>query len=186
MREAGELLRSVGEADDRMLISRRLLDVAHRLDQLRLQATDMAAEPVSDEPPGEPVPIESLAYDSDAAVGSDDGIVPIESLAPDAAPTEQRTGLELTFTTFHRLLREQSTVSPSLNGLLRRGAPPTPAEEPAVPIDTLCYRGQAALERAVVVRERIAAELRRQPSLESLQPLLQELLDLVPLALAET
>ena len=35
LREAGELLRAVGESDDRMLISRRLLDVAHRLDGLR-------------------------------------------------------------------------------------------------------------------------------------------------------
>jgi hypothetical protein len=59
-------------------------------------------------------------------------------------------------------------------------------QETAVAIETLCYRGQAALERAVVVRHQITAELTRTSSLESLQPLLQELLDLVPLALAKT
>jgi hypothetical protein len=36
------------------------------------------------------------------------------------------------------------------------------------------------------VRHQLAAELNRDASLESLQPLLQELLDLVPLALADT
>jgi len=79
--------------------------------------------------------------------------------------------------------------------VLLRGAVPAPSavppmvpapEEPAVGIDTLCYRGHAALERALTVRHQIAAELNRDTSLESLQPLLQELLDLVPLALADT
>jgi hypothetical protein len=55
-----------------------------------------------------------------------------------------------------------------------------------VAIDTLCYRGQAALERANTVRHRIAAELTGDASIESLQPLLQELLDLVPLALEQS
>jgi hypothetical protein len=61
----------------------------------------------------------------------------------------------------------------------------TPPEEPAVAIDTLCYRGNAALQRALAVRHQIAAELTGDASLESLQPLLQELLDLVPLALVD-
>jgi hypothetical protein len=59
-------------------------------------------------------------------------------------------------------------------------------EEPAVAIGSLCYRGQAALERANVVRHQIQAQLTGNANLESLQPLLQELLDLVPLALAES
>src|SRR5919107_6408620 len=69
LREAGQLLRAVVESDDRMLISRRLLDVAHRVDTLRAEA----------ESSEQPVPIESLTYDS----GEDTGIVSIESLAPD-------------------------------------------------------------------------------------------------------
>jgi hypothetical protein len=52
-----------------------------------------------------------------------------------------------------------------------------------VDIETLCYRGHAALERAATVRAEIAASLQRQPGLSTVEPLLLELLDLVPLAL---
>ena len=96
-------------------------------------------------------------------------------------------------------MRERRPSTPSLAALIGQTAaspvtvsastktPATPIpEEPAVAIDTLCYRGHAALERAVVVRHQLAAELKRDASLESLQPLLQELLDLVPLALVDT
>ena len=34
LRDAGELLRSIVDADDRMQVSRRILDVAHRVDEL--------------------------------------------------------------------------------------------------------------------------------------------------------
>jgi hypothetical protein len=121
------------------------------------------------------VPIESLGFDSE--------IVPVESLAPDGPAPEEAGGLELSFKAFGRLVRGRGTTTPSLEVLLGRPAAP---EEPAVAIDTLCYRGHAALERALTVRHQIAAELNRDTSLESLQPLLQELLDLVPLALADT
>jgi hypothetical protein len=194
LREAGALLRAVGEADDRMLISRRLLDVAHRVDGLR----------ASTEPPEEPVPIQSLGYESGADV------VPIESLAPDEAvaaePAESRvpaTGLETSFRTLDKLVRERAPTSAALDALLGSVTPspvtlpasardsvtpppPTDTEEPAVSIGALCYRGHAALERANTVRHQIAAQLTGDASLESLQPLLQELLDLVPLALAES
>jgi hypothetical protein len=167
LREAGQLLRAVVESDDRMLISRRLLDVAHRLDGLRSETE--SSEPV--------VPIESLGYESDS------DIVPIESLAPPAP--DQPSGLETSFRTFERLVREHAPTTTSLAGLLGRPAT-AETEEPAVAIGTLCYHGQAALERANIVRHQIAAKLNREATLESLQPLLQELLDLVPLALAES
>jgi chemotaxis protein histidine kinase CheA len=186
LREAGALLRAVGESDDRMLISRRLLDVAHRMDGLR----------ASTEPPEEAVPIESLGYESEADV------VPIDSLAPEAAvfaaPVESKAparGLESSFRTLEKLIRERAPTTAALNSLLGRAAPapaPTPAiaaseaEEPAVAIGTLCYSGYAALERANAVRHQLADQLTGNASLESLQPLLQELLDLVPLALAES
>ena len=126
------------------------------------------------------MPIEQLGYDHDA------DIVPIESLAPDSE--EPPTALELSFRTFHRLLREQPPAEPSLDRLLSRTpvARPVVADEPAVEIDVLCYRGHAALERAVAVRHQISAELTKDATLESLQPLLQELLDLVPLALGDS
>jgi hypothetical protein len=175
LREAGELLRGIGEADDRMLISRRLLDVAHRVDRLRDETATHESPTAPDEPPGEPVPIESLGFDSD--------IVPIESLAPDGPVPEEAGGLELSFKAFGRLVRERGAATPSLEVLLGRSV--TAPEEAAVAIDTLCYRGHAALQRALAVRHQIAAELTGDASLESLQPLLQELLDLVPLALAD-
>jgi hypothetical protein len=86
-----------------------------------------------------------------------------------------------------RLEREQPRAAPSLQGLLGAAAPSPapPAETEAVDIQALCYRGRAALERAAAVRGEIAAALDRRVELGSLQPLIRELLDLVPLALAE-
>jgi hypothetical protein len=55
----------------------------------------------------------------------------------------------------------------------------------AVAIESLCYRGRAALERAAAVRQTLAAELAAEAELAAIRPLLQELLDLVPLALDE-
>jgi len=168
LREAGELLRAVGEADDRMLISRRLLDVAHRLDELR--AGEAPAE--GDLPI---VPIESLGYD-------EADVVSIHSLAPDpAVEAGPPPGIEASFRTFDLLIRQRGPAASSLEALLLR----EPDAE-TVAIGTLIYRGQAALKRAVTVRHQIAAELTRDASLESLQPLLQELLDLVPLALEQS
>jgi hypothetical protein len=166
LREAGQLLRAVVESDDRMLISRRLLDVAHRLDGLRAEAQSA----------DQPVPIESLAYDPEGEV------VPIESLAPDGE--RESGGLEISYRTLERLVQERAPTSGSLADLLGASSSPG-AEEAAVAIATLCYTGQAALQRANVVRGQIAAELERDATLASLQPLVQELLDLVPLALVE-
>ena len=168
LKEAGELLRAVGEADDRMLTSRRLLDVAHALDGLGKAGTADSGEPAI-------VPIESLGYDQEAE------IVPIRSLAPEEEPAEAEApgGIEASFRTFDLLIRQGGSATPSLENLLEK-------DREAVAIDTLIYRGQAALERAVTVRHQIAAEMTRNASLESLQPLLQELLDLVPLALDQS
>jgi hypothetical protein len=186
LREAGELLRAVADADDRMLISRRILDAAYRLDGLRLaEATPPihVAAPAAHAAPEPPiVPIASLLYDTPpAAVAAELPIVPIESLGYDRADEvvaieslAPEGGLEASFRTYDRLRRE-------------RGPVPTRAEETVtVEIGVLCYTGRAALERAVAVRQQLAAELSRDGGLESIKPLLQELLDLVPLALAES
>jgi hypothetical protein len=198
LREAGELLRAVVERDDRMLISRRLLDVAHRLDGLRSAEPSAAAEapivPIDalgyETEPGV-VPIDSLAPDRTVPIESlaPDQAVPIESLAPDqSTEPEAAPGIEASFRTFDLLIRQGGQAAPSLAGLMGQAArPPARSEEPEpVAIGSLVYRGQAALERAVTVRHQIAAELSRQASLDSLQPLLQELLDLVPLALEKS
>jgi hypothetical protein len=205
LREAGELLRSVVETDDRMLVSRRLLDVAHRLDGLR-NTVKSSPEAQTQEPPRHQevarhqetpiVPIESLTEDE---ITPEDHIVPIESLAEDGATARMPGGLEASFRTFDKLVSGKAPATLSFQQLLSSATTSAvfPATGPAteailqskdieVAIDTLFYRGHAALERAAVVRQQIAAELTRHPTLESLQPLLQELLDLVPLALAES
>jgi hypothetical protein len=207
LREAGELLRAVADADDRMLISRRILDAAYRLDGLRLaESTPVplhvpaAAAPVEtehrvvpidsllyDEP--QIVPIESLAYDPPPAVephaapDAEPEPVPIASLAPSG-------GLESSFHTYDRLRRERGAEPASLEALVGRALAATTPEADhegtvAIEIGTLVYRGRPALERAAAVRQQLADELARNGGLEAIQPLLQELLDLVPLALAE-
>ena len=213
LREAGELLRAVADADDRMLISRRILDVAYRLDGLRIAEQPPAVAPPvvrtqhpTAPPPAPPppdhdadvVPIDSLAYDEEPVSEpvsilslapdeeSEDDVVSIAALAPDAP----QWALEATFRTYDRLRRERAAESPSLNGLLGRAASesvslPVPDVQ-TVEIGVLCYRGRAALERAALVQQQLADELARHGGLEAIRPLLQELLDLVPLALAES
>jgi hypothetical protein len=190
LREAGELLRAVGESDDRMLISRRLLDVAHRLDGLR------AGTAAAGSPEAPIVPIESLGYGPEeeavpiAALAPDEpdrDVVPIQSLAPDEPAEAAAGGIEASFRTFDLLIKQRAAAAPSLDALAH--GPPAVVVAPAQPepaevaIGSLCYSGRAALERAASLRHEINAALTRDASLESLQPMLQELLDLVPLAL---
>jgi hypothetical protein len=180
LKASGELLRSVADAGDRMQVSRRVLDVAHRLDQLRTGAAEpdvTRAEPVD----ADVVPIESLQYDT---IPSDQvEAIPIASLAPDAPSVDPAaSALETSFRTLERLQRERGSAPPSLEALLGRTQP---SVEP-VAIEALCYRGRAALERAATVRQTLASELAATPDLAAIRPLLLELLDLVPLALDES
>ena len=150
-------------------------DTASRIVPIESLLYDVVPSPAESEPPV--VPIESLAYDA----------VPIESLAYDAPAG----GLEGSYSTFDRLRRERVTEPASLEALVGRAlAATTPAAaDPhavTVEIGVLCYSGRAALERANAVRQQLADELARHGGLESIRPLLQELLDLVPLALAES
>ena len=177
LRAAGELLRSVADAGDRMQVSRRILDVAHRLDRARTRperARCRAQRRAGAE--SDVVPIESLAPDTVAAEDSD--VVPIESLAPDPEPGAggqlPRPGAAAAGA---RRPREPST----------RGADrPVRAEAVAVAIESLCYRGRSALSARPPLRGEIAAALAGGSDLAAIRPLLQELLDLVPLALDES
>jgi hypothetical protein len=182
-----------------MLISRRILDAAYRLDGLRLaEASPPPQVPAASRAASEPelpiVPVASLLYDDEPVVSlerrsSDDAgspaesdVVPIESLAPDG-------GLEASFQTYDRLRRERAVPQPSLDALVGRAlaaTSPMAEETVTVEIGALCYRGRPALERAAAIRQQLADELARNGGLASIQPLLQELLDLVPLALAES
>jgi hypothetical protein len=190
LKAAGELLRSVADAGDRMQVSRRILDVAYKLDQMR--AGEEGATGVEPDAPGtaseaDVVPIESLQY-APTTIDEDD-IVPIASLAPDPEPVNAGTdALEASFRTLERLQRERGSPVASLEALF---APHEPvaragAASDTVEIGSLCYRGRPALERAAAVRQSLAAELAGFADLATIRPLLQELLDLVPLALDES
>ncbi|MEO7985334.1 MAG: hypothetical protein ABI766_02290 [Gemmatimonadales bacterium] len=192
LREAGELLRAVADADDRMVISRRILDAAYRLDGLRMGETGVAATPVpmphprpetKPQPEADIVPIDTLLYDEAPVVVAKEQspIVPIESLAPDT-----QGGLERSYRTSDRLRGERVSGTPSLEGLMGRAPAAVTDEIETVEIGVLCYSGRAALVRAAAIRQQLADELERNGGLESIQPLLRELLDLVPLALAES
>jgi hypothetical protein len=125
------------------------------------------------------VPIESLAPDAEPEP------VPIESLAPepeeDVDPIEAHeyepasgySAFEQSFATYHRLRHGGSAPVAAL------------AEPEPVAIESLLYRGRRALERADLVRRELNAALRAEPQLPGVQALLSELLDLVPLALAD-
>lgn len=171
---------------------------------------DLAPAPGAPTPRPPIVPIESLA--PDAALTPEPPIVPIASLAPDAAilpapalppmpverntPLPDRTRLEQALSSYSRLVASNAPAS-LLQALIppavppaRLGPPPTGATtegDPAiVPIDALLYRGPAALARAAEVR----AELERtlgsaSATLPGVEPLVRELLDLVPLALGQ-
>ena len=150
------------------------------MEHLAAHAAPLPPAPVAPEPPI--VPIASLLYDTaGAAVAGELPIVSIESLGYDPADEvvaieslAPEGGLEASFRSYDRLRRE-------------RGPVPARAEETVtVEIGVLCYTGRAALERAVAVRQQLAAEPSRHCGLDSIKPLLQELLDLVPLALAES
>ena len=175
LKAAGELLRSVADAGDRMQVSRRILDVAYTLDQVRSGSVE--AEPVA-APDADVVPIESL-------------LDTVESLAPDPVPAAADGGaLETSFRTLERLQRERGSSPASLQNLPGRSEPAADTlavgVADAVAIDSLCYRGRPALERAAAVRTTLAAELAGVADLAAIRPLLQELLDLVPLALDES
>jgi hypothetical protein len=178
LKAAGELLRSVADAGDRMQVSRRILDVAYKLDQARLgtgESTPGEPAPGAPEPTEtDIVPIESLQFDAPENLEAD--VVPIATLAPDPTASEgDASGLEASFRTLERLQRERGSAPPSLDALV----------EHTVDIESLCYRGRSALERAAAVRGALAAELAGVADLAAIRPLLQELLDLVPLALDE-
>jgi chemotaxis protein histidine kinase CheA len=180
LKAAGELLRSVADAGDRMQVSRRILDVAHRLDQAHSRGA--AAEPAT-APESDVVPIESLEFDAVSHPRSE--VIPIGSLAPDEPFPEEGGALEATFRTLERLQRERGSAPAPLDPFLGGVESAAPAGE-VVAVESLCYRGRAALERAATVRQTLAAELVGVADLAAIRPLLQELLDLVPLALDES
>jgi hypothetical protein len=120
------------------------------------------------------VPIAALAPDP----ADDLDIVPIAALAPDTLVPEDAPGepsrLELAFRHRRALTDASADVPPMLSGLLG---------EPVVDVASLLYLGDGAFSRAETVRAELLAALADPAvSLAQLRPLLEELLDLLPLA----
>jgi hypothetical protein len=118
--------------------------------------------------------------------------VPIESLAPEPLAPEPLAPVEppglirafaRSFSTYHEL-RYPAEAEPALAASVESTAEST-VESAVVPIDSLLYRGRRALERANVVRLELSGALAASLSFGEIQPLVSELIDLVPLALAE-
>ncbi|HRP08881.1 MAG TPA: hypothetical protein PLL69_10380, partial [Gemmatimonadales bacterium] len=125
-------------------------------------------------PDDEIISIDALVPDDDVvaieSLAPDDNVIPIESLAPDAGPGR----LERAYRRRSALRRERGAGAPSLDALLG---------ERTVAIELLLYRGDSALARAEEVRRELTLLLSEPTlSLDRLRPLLDELLDLVPLA----
>jgi Hpt domain len=122
-------------------------------------------------------------------------VVPIESLAP--AEAEPMTAFERSFSTWYRLehAAEPAAPPPSEPASVRSAVEPAPERPPVaappgleldvVPIESLLYGGRRALERADVVRRELSGALARHQAFSDVEPLVSELIDLVPLALAE-
>jgi hypothetical protein len=179
LRDAADHLARAAEARNAVFLAD---DLAGIVTALELEGVAPAAAPPPPAPSPRPaappvdegpiVPIESLAYDEPPVAEP----VPIETLAPDTAVAGGLRPFELSFGTYHRLRVEAA----------RPPARPVALEEPPiVPIDDLLYRGRRALERADVVRLQLSGALRARQSFDQIQPLVSELIDLVPLALAE-
>lgn len=187
LRTAGDLLRSVAEPGDQNLIGRRLLDLGNELDLLG-PSPDAATSEAPSADASDVVPIRSLEYAEHG--DAEEPAVPIEALAPDALPAPEVSPvapvrpvpsddrLAAAYATYARLMRGAGATAPGAS------VPPEPAPElPEVDIRALCYRGRAALERADRVGHSLASQLGAGGDLRAAEPLIRELLDLVPLAL---
>jgi hypothetical protein len=165
LEQAGETLRGHSETGQEQDAIERLETLTERLEQVQ----PAPVLPQATEPPGEIVPVSSLAPDGEDAIVQSGADAPAmgSALAP-------------SFVTFARLMQERPEGAPSLDEFLDQ--PPIATPSAVVPISTLLYSGPRALDRAAAVREEITNLLARNDPWESVKPLVEELLDLVPLA----
>ena len=165
------------------------LDVAHRLDGLRLADTEeIVPLPVAHDA-AEPAEAEPAAGRADrdrcSTIESPRGCRCPSRAWPDARPAGWKPASDLR-PAAARARRRARLDRGALVGLAHDAGRADP-EAVTVAIESLCYRGRAALERAAAVRQRARRRARpAAPISTTIRPLLQELLDLVPLALDES
>lgn len=140
----------------------------------------------------EPVPIDSL-------LEGDSDVVPIESLTydepepaaraplasrPAPAPAGGADGWDLaaSYSLYESLCTGGTAVAAPAPAPAPVAVPPEPA---VVDIATLCYRGRAAVDRAAEVRQQLRVVLTASSTPTAIQPLVDELADLVELAFAD-
>ncbi len=194
LREAGARLRGFTEVTQPGTLTAAFGELITALDALGATAADDLSDVV---------PIESLAPEEPATTPP--AVVPIESLAPEApaiaapimatATAVARDGWDLaaSFSLYEELLIAGAPPLAAPAGAPAQAPEPEPvvAAVPAVPeiavldIDELVYHGRAALERADAVRREIRALWSTSESTSAVQPLVEELLDLVELAIAD-
>ena len=187
LRESGERLRGYGDLSEPMKLAGAFERATRALDDLA--TAEALPAPVPKPAGGEPpvVPIESLAPDEDLLP-----IVPIESLLYEepaasgaAAPADEGWDLAATFGSYEALVRG---VAPAVPAMAAPAAPEPPRVTVPPPdivdITELLYRGPRALAEANRVRLQIRAAVASDHAPGTIQPLFDELLDLVELAAA--
>jgi len=202
---AGELLRGFTTVTQPASLTEALQPVIGGLEHLRVSnALDATAprQAITLPPPApapEIVPIDLLLDD-------ESDVVPIESLAPDpveslpAVPPRRGTAgaphlapapagdgwdLAASFLQFEALVAGGAAVSVAPVTPVPVADRSPPVESPIVEIATLCYRGRSAVERAAEVRQQLRVVLSATVAPAAVQPLVDELADLVELAIAD-
>lgn len=186
LREAATAIGSAASSRNAIFLGDELEPVVTMV--THLGATVVVAPP-NDE--SDVVPIESLAPDpipaeapdlapSDAAL-----VVPIETLAPDLPAEPAPDTFAQSFSTYHRLVSApaEAEIAPAAPPVTVVAAPEDDTD--VVDIGTLLFRGRRALERADIVRLELSGALKAERPFTEIEPLVSELIDLVPLALAE-
>ena len=171
LRDAADLVGRAAEARNAIFLADELAPVIGAIARL---APMPAAPPAPRDDESDVVPIESLAPDPAPRL-SEPEPVPIETLAPDEPKLPSGlTSFERSFSTYHRLVYGGAAAA----------APPEDVTD-VVPIGDLLYRGRRALERADTVRLALTDALTRSNAYLDIEPLVSELIDLVPLALTD-
>lgn len=136
-------------------------------------APDAPLAPLATVAPQVVVPEAPVVSAGERGDASEADIVAIEALAPDAPVVSGGEWDDAS---------EASIVSIEAVAPDTPNAPIAPAAD-IVPVATLLYRGRSALERAATIRHDLTTHLDARADWSTVQPLIEELLDLVPLAL---
>lgn len=180
LRRAADAIAQAGESESVAALASRLQPLCEELDRLAGPPPPREPEPVpmaQREPVPEPEP--SPAPEREPEPEPEPEPVPIESLLAATGFNQ----LERSFSTLFRLLHPVPAPAPAPAPGPAAALPALDTDADVMPIEQLLYRGRRALERADVVRQALHTTLRTNRNLDAVEELLNELLDLVPLAL---